>query len=67
MRKQRIPVSERRINNVSFRLSERELNNLDKYCELKKISKSKMIFDLVIGEIEKTFSKHTGLFESLNK
>ena len=67
MRKKRIPVSERRINNVSFRLSEKELNNLDKYCELKKISKSKMIFDLVMEEVEKTFSKNTGLFESLNK
>ena len=66
MRKERKPVSERKVNNVSFKLSERELNNLDKYCELKKISKSKMIFDLVMEEVEKTFSKNTGLFESLN-
>ena len=67
MKRVRKPLSEKKINNVSFKLSERELNNLDKYCELKKISKSKMIFDLVMGEIDKTFSKHTGLFENLNK
>lgn len=67
MKKQRIPVSERKVENVSIKLKERDLKNLEAYCKLKQITKTKMISDLVLGEIDKTFSKHTGLFESLNK
>lgn len=66
MRKNRKPLLERKINNVSFKLNEKDFNNFERYCELKKISKTKMISDLVMGEVDKTFSKHTGLFENLN-
>lgn len=61
----KIPRKERKLNNVSFRVNEIDLDKIEYYCKENNIQKSKLFYDLVMNEVNNFCDKQVGLFETL--
>lgn len=62
----KMPRKERKLNNISIRVNEIDFDKIEYYCKEKNITKSKLIFDLVMNEVNNFCDKQVGLFETLN-
>lgn len=62
----KMPVRERKVYNIGFRVNEIDFDKIEYYCKENNIQKSKLFFDLVMNEVNNFCDKQVGLFETLN-